>query len=460
MDTPAPRAFPVRKHLELHQELHARPALPARSSCVVSYWSHWHMSADVAEAALAALCLTSGVPAPSPGSRHHVLHTAAYALKFERHGEFVSWQVSRPLPDDAVFHGEQVDPERLRRTVLEARATDGLPDAFVGLIRGAGGGEMIAATHVVLIGAAGAEDLLPRCRRLLSGELVGLPGDDAAPVMGSYVGDAGRAVLLTHLRLGTDGFTRFVLLDYGMAPDQAAREAQRLCELEAYRMFAMLGFPVAQQESAVLGGLEQQLLAAVDAMANAGQADDRGSFEALSALAAEAEHSAARSRYRFSATRAYHRLVERRLADLREQRIEGMQTLSGFLGRRFAPAMGFCESTDQRLTDIADRISRAVALARVRVEMRREEGNQELLAALAHRQALQLRLQTTVEGLSVVAISYYALALVGDVARALESVPAFERLGLTPDAVVGLALVPVVVGVAAFIRRLHRQVTA
>ena len=55
--------------------------------------------------------------------------------------------------------------------------------------------------------------------------------------------------------------------------------------------------------------------------------------------------------------------MQRRLADLREQRLDGVQTLSGFLSRRFAPAMAFCESTDARLTDVADRINRAVSLA-------------------------------------------------------------------------------------------------
>jgi uncharacterized membrane-anchored protein len=464
------RPFPVRAELELHHELHARPALPARSPCVVSYWTHWCMTPEVAEAAIAVLCLSSGAPAPSPGTRHHVLHTAGFALKFERHGEFVSWQVSRPLvtggsgASGAGFvrgiGADELSDEWLRHALLVSRASDGLPDAFVDLLRGEGGGEMIAATHVVLIDAAGADDLLPRCRSILASELGAQPGDDASPVMGSYVGDAGRAALLTHLRLGIDGFTRFVLLDFGMPPDQAAREAQRLCEIEAYRMLAMLGFPVAQQESALLAGLEQQLLRAVDSLANDHAPDDRGIFETLTSLAAEVEHSTARSRYRFSATRAYHRVVERRLSDLREQRIEGLQTVSGFLSRRFAPAMGFCDSTDARLTDMADRISRAVALARVRVEVRREADNQHLLAALAHRQGLQLRLQQTVEGLSVVAISYYALAIVGDIARAMETVPWFSRHEIAPDTVVGVMVVPVVVAVAAFIRRLHRQVTA
>jgi uncharacterized membrane-anchored protein len=452
------RPFPVRAELELHHEVHARPALPARSPCLVSYWTHWQMTPAVAEAALAALCLSIDAPAPPPGCRHHVVHTSAFALKFERHGEFVSWQVNRPLPDEEDESEDGLD--RVRHALASSRAFDGLPDVFLGLLRGDGSGDMIAATHVVLVRADGEDGLLSRCRVMLAGELAGGAVDDGASVMGAYIGDARRGVVLTHLRLGPDGFTRFVLLDFGLAADQAAREAQRLCEIEAYRMLAMLGFPLAQRESSLLAGLEQQLLVAVDAMAGEDPPDVRETFEILTGLAADVEHSAARSRYRFSATRAYHRIVERRLGDLREQRIEGLQTLSGFLGRRFGPAMGFCDSTDARLTDVADRISRAVALSRVRVEVRREEDNQKLLAALAHRQGLQLRLQQTVEGLSVVAISYYALGLVADLARAVQEIPAMAPYVPSPDAIVGLAALPVVLGVAAFIRRLHRQVSA
>jgi uncharacterized membrane-anchored protein len=270
---------------------------------------------------------------------------------------------------------------------------------------------------------------------------------------------SGRAAVHTGLLVQPDGFTRIALLDFGLAPDQAAREAQRLCELEAYRMLAMLGFPLAQREAQALGALERTLQQTVDAMAHEG-CDDRAAFDTLTRLAAAVEHGAARTRYRFSATRAYHQIVQRRLADLRETRLDGVQTLSGFLARRFAPAMAFCDSTDTRLTDIADRINRAVNLARVRVEMHREADNQRLFQALAHRQALQLRLQQTVEGLSVAAISYYLLGLVGHLARAAEQLPGWQRVAPSPEAVVGLCVLPVVLLVTLFLRRLHRRIDA
>lgn len=446
-------AFPARSQLALHQELHARPALPAHAPCVVSAWVQWGMTPAQGEAALRELCLAVGAAEASPGARHHRLQAPGFVLKYERHGEFISWQVSRPLPP----LGSAPDDTTLRRALDDASALAALPAGFIARLSGEGAGEVMAAAHVVMLDAADDEALLRRCERMLSASLSSSAHslDDSTALMGSFIGDARRGALLTTLRLGPDGFVRFVLLDHGMAPDQAAREAQRLCEIESYRMLAMLGFPVAQREAQRLAELERTLQATVDAMANDSSHDDAAAFDTLSRLSAEIEHSTASTRYRLSATRAYHRLVERRLNDLREQRIPGVQTVGGFLSRRFTPAMAFCDSTDARLTDMAERISRAVSLSRVRVEQRREQGNQELLRALAHRQHLQLRLQQTVEGLSVVAISYYTLGVVGYLAKAAKLVPGLERL--SPDAVVAASVVPVLVGVAWFVRRLRRH---
>ena len=458
--------FPLRDMLELHQELHARPALPARSPCVVSYWVNAGMAAARAQQALTTICLASGAAKPAADVRHHVLHGGGFSLKYERHGEFVSWQVNRPLPAMPNVPSDEV----LRQAVLASSALDALPAAFVAHLSGPDSGQLLAAAHVVLV--RGSEPtptadrqtearLLRQCQALLAAQAgpglgdMANNGEGAAPVMGAYIGDGQRAALLTHLRLGPDGFARFLVLDFGLDSDQAAREAQRLCEIEAYRMLAMQGFPLAQRASASLAELERQLLATVDTMAHAEPGDEGTTFDSLSQLAAAVEHSTASTRYRFSATQAYHRIVEARLGELREQRIAGVQTLSGFLRRRFAPAMAFCASTDSRLTDVADRINRAVGLARVRLEARREAGNQQLFRALAQRQKQQLQLQQTVEGLSVVAISYYALGLVGYIAKAAKSLAGVADWMPTSEVVVGAAVVPIFLGVGWFVHKLR-----
>ncbi len=427
---------PQRSQIELHDELHARPALPVHTPGVVSYWTQWQLDAVLAERALAALCASVGATAPPAGVRHHVLHGPGFDLKFERHGEFVSWLASCPLA--------QHDGLALDRLLLESSAANALPAAFHAALAAT---PMLGAAHVLRL-RADTQTTLDACRAVFA------PVAADTPLLGARIGD-GDATVLSDLKLHADGYVRLVVLDQGQGGEQAARTAQRLCEIEAYRMLAMLGFPLAQAESAALASIEQRLQASVDAMANDDRHDDAAAFDTLTTLAAEVEHGAARTRYRFSATRAYQRLVEQRLADLREQRVEGLQTLTGFFARRFAPAMALCASTDTRLTDIAERINRAVDLARVRVEMQREAGNQALLRALAHRQKLQLRLQQTVEGLSVVAISYYTIGLVGYAAKALK-----DELPFSPDVLTGLAVLPVLAAVALFVRRLRRHFDA
>jgi len=446
----SPTAFPTRSDLPLHQELHARPALPARAPCVVSYWALADMASERADAALLALSRWVGAPDPLPGQRHARVPGPGWELKFERHGEFVSWQLNRPLSG---WTWPQ-DPLQARTALQQVGSLDDLPQALLAEFQQPDAGRLIAATHVLMLAARGDDELLGQCREALR-DGGGGAGDDSAPLMGAFIGDARNAALLTQLQLGPDGFTRFVVLDFGLPRDQAAREAQRLCEIEAYRMLAMLGFPLAQQESQRLDALEQRLQAAVHALAHEPDTDDAAAFAELTALAAEVEHASARSGYRFSATRAYHALVRQRLDDLREQRMMGVQTLSGFLSRRFAPAMAYCESTERRLGALGERINRAVNLARVRIEAQREQGNQELLRALATRQQAQLKLQQTVEGLSVVAISYYALGLVGYGAKALGKLPGLPAWWPSADALVALAVLPVLAAVAWGLRRLR-----
>lgn len=445
-DTPAP--WPARQRQALHEELHARPPMAVASDSVVSSWVHWQMQPARAEQALAVLCATVGHAAPPAGVRRHVLKGPGWALKLERHGEFISWQMTRPLSaDEAAREGPGL------ATLLEqANAHTHLPAAFTTLLSGEGAGELISATHVLVLRADAG--LVERCH----GHFATPGAEPGAPLMASQIAD-GAATVFTRLTVSADGFTRFVLLDQGLTADQAARSVQRLCEIDAYRMMAMLGFPVAQREAAALAELETALQGLVDAMAReeSSHAEDAQSLEALTRLAAEVEHSASRTRYRFSATRAYRALVADRLGSLRERRIAGSRTLGGFLGHRFEPAIALCDSTDHRLTDIAERINRAVSLARVRVEMKREASNQALLKAMVHRQKLQLRLQQAVEGLSVVAISYYALSLVGYLAKAAKSLPALEGWHLQPEVVVGVAVLPVVGVVTWFIHRFKRH---
>src|SRR3546814_19661742 len=87
------------------------------------------------------------------------------------------------------------------------------------------------------------------------------------------------------------------------------------------------------------------------------------------------------------------------------------------MDRRLAPAMRTCESTAGRLETLASRVGRASNLLRTRVDIQLEAQNRDVLVSMNRRARLQLRLQETVEGLSVVAIRYYTVELAAHAAK-------------------------------------------
>jgi uncharacterized membrane-anchored protein len=120
--------------------------------------------------------------------------------------------------------------------------------------------------------------------------------------------------------------------------------------------------------------------------------------------------------------------------------------------RRYDPAMRTVKSTESRLQAMSDRAIRAGDLLRTRVDVERSAENQALLASMNRRADMQLRLQQTVEGLSVVAISYYAVNLVTYMLLPLAEAQHW------PKAVVTAALTPLVLGaVWLMVRRIRRH---
>ena len=167
------------------------------------------------------------------------------------------------------------------------------------------------------------------------------------------------------------------------------------------------------------------------------------------------ERITAATTYRFGASRAYDALVERRIAELREARLPNVQTWREFMDRRLAPALRTVASVRERQESLSTRISRAANLLRTRVDVALEQQNRDLLQSMNQRAQLQLRLQETVEGLSVVVLSYYLVGLVSYAVKALSKL----GLPLNPDLTTGLAI-PVVVGAVGWgMHRMRRHLT-
>ncbi|HOV03938.1 MAG TPA: DUF3422 domain-containing protein, partial [Kaistiaceae bacterium] len=229
----------------------------------------------------------------------------------------------------------------------------------------------------------------------------------------------------------------------GMSPARAGSVILRLHELETYRNLALLGLPLAQGLMPSLARMEAELGEITNAIRESQDLqDNRALLARLSRLAGELEAEATSASYRLSATRAYEEVINIRLDALDEQAQSGYGTLARFLARRIGPAMRTCHSVEQRQGRLADKIARAIELLRARVDIDLEQQNGELLSSMNRRAQLQLRLQQTVEGLSIGAVSYYLLGIIGYAAKGL------KEAGLSPvkpEVAVGL-MVPVVLG--------------
>jgi uncharacterized membrane-anchored protein len=265
----------------------------------------------------------------------------------------------------------------------------------------------------------------------------------------------GLAQVHTDFKQADDGCTHMRIVDQGLAPAQAGRLLQGLFEVEAYRVLALLALPIARRQWPRIADIEQSLAQLTDriAAAEASADDDEALLHQLTRLAAEVESGIAASQFRFGACDAYYQLVVQRIAELREERVAGLPTVEEFMGRRLAPAVATCSTVMQRLRSLAERIAQASSLLSTRVDITRERQNQSLLASMDLRARQQLRLQQTVEGLSVAAIAYYLVGLVGYAVKGLNA----GGMRINADVAVAVA-VPVVAGLVYWaVRRARRR---
>ena len=251
-----------------------------------------------------------------------------------------------------------------------------------------------------------------------------------------------QAKVWSSFKLHEDGFGRFLIYQEDLSAAQLGRLAQQLLQLDTYRLMATLGLPLAQAINSELNQLDIQLQQVTTYIALGTEKSDRELLTQVSKIAAKVEDYRSQSTYRFSATNAYYDVALQRMEELKEEEIPGYMTLQEFLMRRITPAVKTCQTASSHLEDISKRVTRASDLLRTRVEMVLQEQNQTLLKSMNHRAHVQMRLQQTVEGLSVAAISYYGMQLFETM---LTSLP---TLGVeyNHELVSGFA-VPIVIGI-------------
>jgi uncharacterized membrane-anchored protein len=414
---------PLRQRL--NNEFHARPPVPLVGAVLVSHLVFKH-STDKAPAArdnLAKLCQGHVCNSIDSSDSHMMVDTGAFRMRWELHTEFSSYTFFRPLAT-----GEELHPDV---TAFDAV----LPEWIAGIP-----GKLIVATHVEL---RSTDEISPES------VLASLTPTGRTMVAARVADDA--AWIFTDFKID-NGFSRFLVLNASMTQRQTGRTVQRLCEIETYRLMALLGLPVAKEVGKWLFIGEKQL---ADMMVRIGQAkspaDERDVLGTLSTLAADVEHSVARTTFRFGAARAYHGLVMQRIEELRETRIPGLPTFFEFMQRRLMPAMNTCEAISRRQEELSARVARNSQLLRTRVDIELERQNQELLGQMNSRAKLQLRLQETVEGLSVVVLTYYGSQLVQYLAKGTK-----DLHHLNTDVITAISI-PVIAGLVFWGTRQMRK---
>ncbi|MGB2411854.1 MAG: DUF3422 family protein, partial [Candidatus Puniceispirillaceae bacterium] len=218
------------------------------------------------------------------------------------------------------------------------------------------------------------------------------------------------------------GFSRIALFNQGISPNRMGRVVQRVVELETYRLLALLGFAAVRDNSGTLGSIERIVGdLTTDMAAQIKQADGQVQqlLAVLSAQAADLEEIYSRTSYRLAATKAYEAILMDRIASLQFSRLPGFQGVRGFLGRRMTPALDSCRAFSERLSRLSERITRAGDLLQTQTEMIIQRQNRDLLRSMNARARHQLRLQQTVERLSIAAVTYYGVGLVGYLAKPL-----------------------------------------
>jgi uncharacterized membrane-anchored protein len=358
-------------------ELHARPTRPLECPARVLHFAFLVSSAQ-AEAdrkAVVEASVPRGLPGPDPQARQYRVEMAGVSLTWERHGEFVthSWEFTGA--SEKLF--EPTTAVLMQKVQL-------LPQP----------GPLLVAADLHLVAGetdpAGINDLFAPLQPAIS------------------EANHGRAVIASDFAPDTFGFVRILVVNRSMPAMAAGRLAQRLLEIETYRTLALLGLPEAQRLGPPVREIEGELPRLLAAMNHAqGVEQNRQLLDDLTGLATQLETEAAISQYRFGATRAYNDLVAERLEAIDETALPDYPSFNGFLARRLQPAIRTCYNMEERQADLSRKLSRAADLLRTRVDTEVEQQNGDLLRQMGERVQLQLRLQQTVEGLSVAAITYY-----------------------------------------------------
>ena len=388
----------------LHNELHARPSLYFDAPAHVFHLA-FIGGQKQCDALLRRCCPDIGDTEAVQG----ITRFDGYPFKWERHSEFFTLTLVRPSPS------REPDWSALPASLADAIEPwrEHLINAVQVLVREEDGLEL---------GRYGFKD-----------------------PCGSSVG-GGDAVVWSDFRLDGEGNNRLLFINRRLNDYRLGRMIRRLLELETYRMMASLALSTAKELGPQLDGFDRSLVSLSQRNAGASGVQAKVLLEDIAELSRQVVAATVKSRHRFSATQAYAQLVFERLAELREGHVGDCQRLGVFIERRFRPTVRYCAATEQRLEHLAKGVANLGDLLQARVQVEMEEQNAEILRSLNARAESQVKIQRAVEGLSIIAISYYLLSLFKLLYSGLETLgahipPRDALLGLAPPVLVILLVI-------------------
>jgi uncharacterized membrane-anchored protein len=435
------------ERFRLTEELHARP-FESSVAPIDAFLFAKHTGEGSAEAEfehLKRFCKQHQLQPPQANCRHYRCQVLGHTVRWERHGEFTNFSLYSHAMGTTPFGSEP-------------------PEFFTDWVS-ATEGTLLVATKLCVRETADYAITEEQCSAFFA------KGSTVSANIASQ-----EAQVWTDLKIHDCGYNRILLLNRKLTPSKMGRVMHRLLDISTYRNMALLALPEAQKAARDIAKIDRDLTQLLNQLNVSGSnvskvsnenshvkrsvsvsesvKTDTSMLQLLTELSMQIQTLSAKIRYRLSAAEAYYAIVNSRIKELNEVRIEGYQTIGEFLQRRLSPAMRTCVNVDQRLEDLSQRTARAVDLLRTRLDLNLEHQNHALLEAMNKRARIQARLQETVEGLSIAAITYYIIGLISYLAKSSELL----NIGIKPEYIVGFSVVPVALMVYFSVRRIKRRI--
>ena len=384
----------------LYQETHARPYLSLPVPCAVGHILYWRGDRQSSELLDLAKSLANR-QGENPSNKHNSFFEYTcqnYHIRFEQHTEFDTLTIAQSISAEAELFGDNplaiIDDAQLQ--ALEPN--------------------LLVKTRIHLLLKPADESNAEEATTERPNSLIGAQFSDihgSAAIYGSWIMGR-RAEAYSDFKLDAQGYSRFLVVSHALNPADAGRVVTRLLEMENYRITALIPLDVTRAVSKTLSQADAQLVRILDEIADSDSAETQHDLlNDLLAIAQQVESHRNQLSSRFSASQAYYELVKFSYEKLNEEKLGGLQRLQTFVERRLGPAIRTFSALRARLEDISQRVDRIAELLRTEINVHMQLQNSEMLAGMNHSAKMQLKMQKTVEGISIVALTYYAIGVLG-----------------------------------------------